>query len=105
MRGIIARHLIPLAEDWVAFIEAAYNSAARLTSGGKMPVQLFHSRLRAFALNWPPHANMTIRDIPHYRLFSQHIVASRCRTPAQVVAGLGAIQAQDYYGALWAIGL
>ena len=48
---------------------------------------------------------MNARDIPHYRLFSQHIVATRCRTPAQVVAELGAIQAQDYYGALWAIGL
>lgn len=48
---------------------------------------------------------MTTRDIPHYRLFSQHIVASRCRTPAEVVAALGAIQAQDYPGALWSIAL
>jgi len=39
------------------------------------------------------------------RLLSQQIVASRCTTPAEVVATLGAVQAQDYASALWAIGL
>ncbi len=48
---------------------------------------------------------MTIRDIARYRLYSQHIVASRCRTPADVVTALGAIQAQDFPGALWSIAL
>ncbi|MDX6631235.1 MAG: hypothetical protein QOH00_3481 [Gaiellales bacterium] len=39
------------------------------------------------------------------RLVSQRIVASRrCEQPAEVVRWLGAMQAQDYYQSLWAIG-
>ena len=39
------------------------------------------------------------------RLASQRIVASRrCGQPADVVRRLGAVQAQDYYQSLWAIG-
>ena len=39
------------------------------------------------------------------RLVSQRIVASRrCRQPEEVVRDLGALQAQDYHQALWAIG-
>lgn len=48
---------------------------------------------------------MTTFDIAHYRLFHQCIVASRFDQPGQVVAHLGALQAQDYPAALWAIGL
>ena len=48
---------------------------------------------------------MTVCDIPQLRLFSQHIVASRCRTPLEVVTALGAMQAQDYPGVLWSIAL
>jgi hypothetical protein len=37
------------------------------------------------------------------RLATQQLVASTCATPAEVVARLGAVQAQDYLGSLWAI--
>ena len=39
------------------------------------------------------------------RLYAQHIIASRCRTPGEVVAALGAVQAQDYAAGKWAVGL
>ena len=48
---------------------------------------------------------MTPFEISQHRLRQQQIVASHCRTPVEVVATLGAMQAQDYTGALWAIGL
>jgi len=44
-------------------------------------------------------------EIRRRRLAAQHIVGTTLTDPAQVVAALGAIQAQDYLGALWAIGL
>jgi hypothetical protein len=48
---------------------------------------------------------MTRRDIARYRLLNQHIARSGCKKPSGVVAALGAIQAQDYLGSLWSIGL
>lgn len=36
---------------------------------------------------------------------NQRLLGSRLRSPAEVVAWLGAVQAQDYAGAKWAIGL
>lgn len=48
---------------------------------------------------------MTEADIARFRLAHQQIAASRCTDPAQVVSSLGAMQAQDYLGTLWAIGL
>lgn len=44
-------------------------------------------------------------EITHRRLANQLISASDCRRPEEVVTVLGAIQAQDYAGALWSIGL
>jgi hypothetical protein len=44
-------------------------------------------------------------DIARCRLLRQQISSHRCRRPAEVVAALGAMQAQDYLGALWSIGL
>jgi len=44
-------------------------------------------------------------DIAHQRLHNQHIAQPTFNTPAEVVGWLGAIQAQDYLGALWTIGL
>jgi hypothetical protein len=43
--------------------------------------------------------------IPTVRLDRQLITTPRFTTPAQVVAWLGAVQAQDYLAALWALGL
>ena len=37
------------------------------------------------------------------RLASQQIAQPNSKTPAEVVAWLGAVQAQDYLGALWAV--
>lgn len=48
---------------------------------------------------------MTGLDIINQRLNNQHIAAPRLKEPGQVVAWLGAMQAQDYAGAKWSIGL
>ncbi len=48
---------------------------------------------------------MTSSDIARQRLHNQRISGSTFEQPADVVAWLGAVQAQDYLGALWAVGL
>lgn len=48
---------------------------------------------------------MKTSDIGPYRLFNQGVTEAGFQEPVQVVAHLGAMQAQDYAGALWAIGL
>ena len=48
---------------------------------------------------------MLAPDIAIQRLCQQRISQSEFERPEQVVAWLGAVQAQDYYGALWAVGL
>src|SRR5690349_9771871 len=48
---------------------------------------------------------MTNLNIPHLRLQNQHISRPTFERPSDVVAWFGAVQAQDYPGALWAIGL
>lgn len=48
---------------------------------------------------------MNIDDITTRRLQNQLISDTRLKTPAQVVSWLGAIQAQDYLGAKWSLGL
>lgn len=48
---------------------------------------------------------MTLRDIALHRLVNLQIAGSTCASPADVVARMGAMQAQDYLGALWAVGL
>jgi hypothetical protein len=48
---------------------------------------------------------MTPTRIARYRLINQRIALSKCKAPADVVTALVAMQAQDYLGALWAIGL
>jgi len=48
---------------------------------------------------------MSPADIVKLRLDAQRISATTFTRPAEVVAWLGAVQAQDYLGALWAVGL
>lgn len=48
---------------------------------------------------------MTPRAITRLRLRNQQIAFTSCNKPEEVVAKLGAMQAQDYAGALWSIGL
>ena len=48
---------------------------------------------------------MIATDIGHWRLTNQMISAATCGRPEEVVATLGAMQAQDFAGALWSIGL
>lgn len=48
---------------------------------------------------------MTNNFVSNSRLYNQMIVGSLHHTPEQVVKKLGAIQAQDYMQAVWAIGL
>lgn len=44
-------------------------------------------------------------DIAHQRLFNQRIAGEKFQQPEDVVRWMGALQAQDYQQALWAIGL
>jgi hypothetical protein len=48
---------------------------------------------------------MTSADVARRRLVNQRLVGRQFRSPADVVARLGAVQAQDYAGAKWAIAL
>lgn len=48
---------------------------------------------------------MTNFDIAQLRLHNQSIAQADATTPGAVVKQLGAVQAQDYLGALWALGL
>lgn len=43
--------------------------------------------------------------IAHLRLHNQHISAPSFQKPEEVVRWMGAVQAQEYFGALWAVGL
>ena len=49
--------------------------------------------------------NMKRLDIPHQRLINQHMALARFDKAADVVGWLVAVQAQDYAGAKWALGL
>ena len=48
---------------------------------------------------------MTRSDMAHHRLHSQRISAAPLKKPSDVVGWLVAVQAQDYAGAKWALGL
>lgn len=48
---------------------------------------------------------MRTSDIGRYRLHNQHVSQQAFSEPEEVVAWLGAVQAQDYPAAKWAIGL
>src|SRR5215470_18330604 len=48
---------------------------------------------------------MTNSEIARLRLHNQRIALATFERPADVVAWMGAVQAQDYFGALWAVGL
>lgn len=47
---------------------------------------------------------MTVADILRLRLQHQHLTRQRLRRPDELVAWLGAVQAQDYPAAKWAVG-
>jgi len=48
---------------------------------------------------------MKTEQIGLHRLLNQHITGAKFQNPADVVQWMGAMQAQDYHQALWAIGL
>jgi hypothetical protein len=48
---------------------------------------------------------MKSSDLGYLRLYNQSIAKTTFDRPADVVKWLGAVQAQDYIGALWAVGL
>src|ERR1700730_8593127 len=48
---------------------------------------------------------MTPMNVARHRLQNQHIAGTTFAKPSDVVRWLGAVQAQDYLGSLWAIGL
>jgi len=47
---------------------------------------------------------MTIEDILRLRLANQQISRTDLKTPGELVAWLGAVQAQDYLNSKWAVG-
>src|SRR5215831_18177656 len=51
------------------------------------------------------HRNMTSLNILLQRLYNQQISQRSFQNPNEVVEWFGAMQAQDYFGAKWAIGL
>lgn len=53
----------------------------------------------------PRQAAAAAREIVRRRLQAQHLATAGLTRPADVVASFGAVQAQDYLGALWAVGL
>jgi hypothetical protein len=61
-----------------------------------------HTQEAMHTVGW---ITMTPRDIAHHRLVNQQIAYPKAETPGELVASLGAMQAQDYLGALWGIGL
>jgi hypothetical protein len=50
-------------------------------------------------------AIMRARELGRFRLTNLQVAGSRCTSAADVVATLGAMQAQDYAGGLWAVGV
>ena len=48
---------------------------------------------------------MITLDIAHQRLLNQHIAGDPFEKPVDAVQWLGAVQAQDYAAAKWAVGL
>jgi hypothetical protein len=50
-------------------------------------------------------AVMKAGDITRYRLYNQQIVESKFKNAGEVVSWMGALQAQDYAGSKWTIGL
>lgn len=65
-----------------------------------------HDFFRKFTLNLlSGHVTMTRSDIISQRLHNQNLSALGFETPADVVRWLGAVQAQDFNGAKWALGL
>jgi hypothetical protein len=49
--------------------------------------------------------SMTAQDISLLRLHNQQITTTPSRTPAEIADYMGALQGQDYYNALWALGI
>jgi hypothetical protein len=49
--------------------------------------------------------NMKLKDIAIKRIYSQHIKNQKLKHPSELVSWLGAVQAQDYSGAKWSVGL
>src|SRR5438046_1563490 len=48
---------------------------------------------------------MTLKDIAKIRLYNQQIAGTTFKTPKDIVGWMGAMQAQDYAMAKWAIGV
>jgi hypothetical protein len=48
---------------------------------------------------------MKLADVAHLRTHNQGIASSAFKKPAEVVSWLGAMQAQDFLGAKWSVGL
>lgn len=50
-------------------------------------------------------STVSLRELAVLRLRNQRLIGRRCGRPEEVIGWLGAVQAQDYYGATWAVAL
>lgn len=69
-----------------------------------IPLAIFWA-LCTIHITWRFWIRMTNSDIANYRLYNQQIATTKFKEPGQIVSWLGAMQAQDYPGAKWSIGL
>ena len=53
----------------------------------------------------PPATTMINKDLAHRRMHNQQLIGSAFSKPEEIVAWFGAVQAQDYLAAKWALGL
>jgi hypothetical protein len=49
--------------------------------------------------------SIALTQIPHYRLYQQQLTQNHFATAEEIVAWMGAVQAQEYLGTKWALGL
>jgi hypothetical protein len=54
--------------------------------------------------NYPATPVMRPSDVPHRRLRSQRLASTQFTRPDEVIAWMGAVQAQDYAATKWAVG-
>ena len=81
-----------------------------LSRGERTAVELFVAGVRGWEAGIRrrvvnSESMMTHSDLARQRLLNQHIARPRFAKPAEIVAWLGAVQAQDFAGAKWSLGL
>src|SRR5688572_13304249 len=58
----------------------------------------------AVALDGSSDSTLAKLDLLRHRLYNQQLTRPQFETAAEVVAWLGAVQSQEYLGAIWSVG-